>query len=114
MLRVALALVALALLLGGVAARAGGLPMAVPLLIWGTVLLLAVIFERWRYRPRISQTGGWQPTDERFIDPQTGQALQVLYNPHSGQRRYIPVTPAADIDPDPDPHVPLDPHSQSR
>lgn len=112
MLRIAVAVIAFALLLGGFAARAAGLPAAMPLLIWGAVLLLAAVFERWRYRPHTSQAGGWQPTDERFIDPQSGQAMQVLYNPHSGERRYIPIMPAAANDPDA--HVPVDPNSQSR
>jgi hypothetical protein len=123
MLRIAVAVMALGLLIGGLVGRAAGVPVAMPLLIWGAVLLLAVVFERWRYRPDPSRVAGWQPTDERFIDPQSGQAMQVLYNPNSGERRYVPAPPAAaprDPDhvlapaPDPVPHVPVDPHSQSR
>jgi len=113
MLRIAVVVLALGLLVAGLVARASGAPAATPLAIWGGILLLAVIFERWRYRPDPSRAGGWQATDERFIDPQSGQAMQVLYNPHSGERRYVPATPAAASN-DPDAHVPVDTHSQPR
>ena len=32
---------------------------------------------------------GWQQTDERFIDPESGQPVQVFYNPRTGERRYV-------------------------
>lgn len=31
----------------------------------------------------------WEATDERFLDPQTGETVQVFYDPCSGERRYV-------------------------
>ena len=66
-----------------------GLPAA----IWGAVLVVALLCERWRYR-RIEHppAGNWQRTGERFEDPETGQIVEVLYDPTSGERRYAPVS----------------------
>jgi len=58
-------------------------------LVSGVVLLVAMLFERWRYRNRnASPEGNWQATGERFIDPETGKQMEVLYDPTSGERRY--------------------------
>ena len=58
-------------------------------LIFGAVLVCAVLFERWRYgRLEKTPTGEWQATGERFSDPQTGLNVEVFYNPHTGERRY--------------------------
>ena len=61
-----------------------------PLLIWGTILTVGVLFERWRYR-RIedARASHWQKTDERFIDPETGKIVEVYYDPATGERRYV-------------------------
>ena len=54
------------------------------------VVFLGIVFERWRYRkdpgPRAA---AWQPTDEKFTDPITGEEVQVQYDPVSGERRYV-------------------------
>ena len=62
-------------------------------LIGGAVIVLATLFERWRYHNRnASDDGGdWQPTGERFVDPETGKNVEVLYDPQSGERRYRPI-----------------------
>jgi hypothetical protein len=56
----------------------------------GIVIILGTLFERWRYtqsgRPL---NGRWQPTGERFADPGTGKDMEVLYDPVSGERRYV-------------------------
>jgi hypothetical protein len=55
------------------------------------VMLGAVAFERWRYK-RLSHEcpgRGWVATEERFIDPETGQSVAVYYDPANGERRYI-------------------------
>lgn len=73
--------------------KAGAWPVAV----WGLVLLLAVVFERWRYSQRnVSDSGEWQETEERFVDPESGRLMQVLYRPATGDRRYVPVGDEAD------------------
>jgi hypothetical protein len=56
----------------------------------GGLIVLGTLFERWRYRPDDSRPGaGWEPTGERFEDPETGKTLQVFYDPRSGERRYV-------------------------
>jgi hypothetical protein len=63
----------------------------------GGLIVLGIVFERWRYRPNQPQPGaGWEPTGERFQDPQSGKTLQVFYDPRSGERRYV-----SDSDPPP-------------
>jgi hypothetical protein len=32
---------------------------------------------------------GWQKTDERFVDPSTGEPLEVWFHPASGERAYV-------------------------
>jgi len=61
-----------------------------PFLIWGAIVVIAVLFERWRYR-RLDDSGGvqWQRTGESFEDPETGETVEVLYDPASGERRYV-------------------------
>jgi hypothetical protein len=55
----------------------------------GTVVLLAVRYERWRARPRVNASSDhWQATGERFEEPGTGRLVEVEYNPHTGERRY--------------------------
>ena len=94
MLRKALFLIALALLVLGLGAWLAGAPSGLPMTIWGAVLLVALLIERWRYRPAGSaQQPAWQETDERFIDPETGRAMRVFYNPSTGERRYEWVQP---------------------
>jgi hypothetical protein len=56
----------------------------------GGLIVLGTAFERWRYRPNDARPGtGWEPTGERFQDPQSGKTLQVFYHPRSGERRYV-------------------------
>lgn len=58
-------------------------------LVSGIVMLLAVVFERWRYRNKqASAEGDWQQTGERFVDPESGKEAEVLYDARSGERRY--------------------------
>jgi hypothetical protein len=56
----------------------------------GVILLIGTLFERWRYR-RIGDLprGDWQQTGEQFFDPSTGEPVDVLFDPHTGERRYV-------------------------
>ena len=56
----------------------------------GVVVLIGTLFERWRYR-RIEEpsNGRWQRTDEQFIDPSTGDPVEVMFDPSTGERRYV-------------------------
>jgi uncharacterized membrane protein HdeD (DUF308 family) len=66
---------------------------ALPPIVAGVVLLLGTLFEG-RYRPRVrSNTGGWEPTGEKFIDPGTGKLVDVVYNPKTGEREYKETPP---------------------
>ena len=58
-------------------------------LVTGVVILIGTLFERWRYKNRnAAASGQWQVTGERFIDPESGREMEVLYDPGSGERRY--------------------------
>ncbi|HXW65348.1 MAG TPA: hypothetical protein VEK74_09710, partial [Burkholderiaceae bacterium] len=82
MLRKALFLIALALLAIGLGSLLLGTRSGVPTAISGGVLLVALLIERWRYRPSGSaRPAAWQLTAERFIDPESGRPMRVYYNP---------------------------------
>ncbi|HEV2700420.1 MAG TPA: hypothetical protein VGV09_02230 [Steroidobacteraceae bacterium] len=54
------------------------------------VIILGTVFERWRYRKDSAPHGAqWQPTDEKFADPISGEEMEVQYDPVSGERRYV-------------------------
>ncbi len=56
----------------------------------GVIVLIGTLFERWRYR-RVEEpsNGRWQRTDEKFIDPSTGDPVEVMFDPRTGERRYV-------------------------
>ena len=90
-LRSVLFVAALAVCLVGLGALLAGHHDAVPAALWGGFIAAAVWWERWRYRARgAADDGEWQPTEERFIDPESGLPVQVFYNPRTGERRYGP------------------------
>lgn len=91
MLRTLLVVFAAALAITGVIFLIRGLagPGAYALGLGG-LIVLGTVFERWRYRPNnIRPAAAWQPTGERFEDPETGRTVQVYYDPQSGARRYV-------------------------
>jgi hypothetical protein len=66
-------------------------------LIGGAIIVLGTLFERWRYHNRnASVDGDWQPTGERFVDPETGKNVEVLYDAQSGERRYRDIASGQD------------------
>jgi hypothetical protein len=59
--------------------------VAAPLLIW-------LIFRGGGYkrRPLDAPPGpDWKPTGERFVDPTSGEALEVWIRPSNGERAYV-------------------------
>ncbi len=56
----------------------------------GVIVLIGTLFERWRYR-HIEELpkGEWQRTGEQFIDPSTGEPVEVMFEPRTGERRYV-------------------------
>ncbi len=108
-LRIAVAAISALLMLAGLFAVVGGGPPALTgiwLLLLGGAGLLAVAFERTRYRSETAELTGdpgaaagvdteppdprFVATDERFIDPTTRRRLRVWIDPASGERRYRP------------------------
>lgn len=68
----------------------GGQQQAWPVAIWGTVLFVLILLERWRYaRSGHAGEAGWVATDEQFIDPESGKLTRVFYHAASGERRYV-------------------------
>jgi hypothetical protein len=56
----------------------------------GVLLILGTLFERWRYTRNDDSTGRrWETTGERFTDPTTGKIVEVMYDPSTGERRYV-------------------------
>ena len=80
---------ALALIVLVALALFGGWPFWPSLIMIGTILALT-LFERFRYKPLADRPPpGWQATGERFIDPESGKAVTVYYDPKSGERQYV-------------------------
>ena len=63
------------------------LRLAVP----GLLLFFGLVVERWRYKTLTSRRPGpdWVPTNERFVDPESGNLVTVFYQPSTGERRYV-------------------------
>lgn len=90
MLRIGLLIFGLALTVTGLVLLILGKCAYQPFLIWGSILVITVLCERWRYRRKEhSIDSQWQRTGESFEDPETGQTLEVHYDPVSGERRYV-------------------------
>ena len=91
-LRVALGIFAGALLLAALfLVTCGVIAPAIYTGVFGVLLLVGLVFERWRYKPLTDARLGpdWVATDERFVDPETGKLVTVYYHPATGERRYV-------------------------
>lgn len=66
-------------------------PPAAVLGVWAVLLLVGLVFERWRYKRVSGARPGpdWQATGERFVDPETGKLVIVYFHPSTGERRYV-------------------------
>lgn len=77
---------------GAMAAATGG--GGLPMVIVGLLVLASLLYER-RYgrqgRQKSVPHSEWQLTDERFIDDETGEAVEVWIDPLTGERRYEPL-----------------------
>jgi hypothetical protein len=76
---------------GGSAIAGCNLGIVLRLTIPGLVLMFGLLVERWRYKPVTIHRPGpdWVPTNERFIDPESGETVTVFYQPSTGERRYV-------------------------
>ena len=93
MLRNVLLAIALAVAVTGIfLCTVLGQNQAWPAAVWGSVLFVLIVLERWRYQHgEPGNEEDWQATDEQFIDPETGKLTRVYYRPSSGERRYMTV-----------------------
>jgi hypothetical protein len=68
-------------------------PSVIWLAVLGIVILLGVVFERAHYKALSADSPGegFEPTPERFVDPETGKLVQVHVNPATGERAYVVV-----------------------
>jgi hypothetical protein len=105
-MRVVVGVLGALMIVGGVTgAVLGAWPGGLWSMAIGSLAILAVVFERARYRsdaaertPGASGPGGgeasmpvspFRPTDELFVDPTSGQRLRVYLDPATGERRYF-------------------------
>lgn len=108
-IRVILAAVGLALMLGGIALGlvVGGAAVvpAFWMIVSGAILLLVATLEVMRYRSEAHDTLGadtgpgggepgpleprFRPTDEIFVDPTTQRRMRVYSDGRTGERRYV-------------------------
>ncbi|MGH8221254.1 MAG: hypothetical protein ACREUT_22210 [Steroidobacteraceae bacterium] len=91
MLRGAITAVAALVACAGLALLVRGEPVGGwQMLAGGLIVLVGIVFERWRYRnPAERPDGTWEATGERFVDPSSGEPVEVFFNPRTGERRYV-------------------------
>ena len=90
MLRKTLLGIALLMTLAGLISYFMGDRNTEHLIIWGVVMFVLILCERWRYKKIDNRNQSeWQKTDEQFIDPETGKPTQVFYNSSTGERKYV-------------------------
>ena len=69
---------------------------AFPPLVFGALLLLGTVFERWRYKqPKAAGAAKGAPTGERFVDTETGALMEVWYDAATGERSYVKIADKA-------------------
>lgn len=86
-----LALGAICLIAGLATLAVGGFPPAFVFLCWGVLIVVGVVFERFRYKrlARAMPGPGWEKTSERFVDDETGKPVTVYIQPATGERTYV-------------------------
>lgn len=60
-----------------------------PLIIGVLVLVTAFAEPIYGALVRRPPPGDWRPTEEKFVDPETGQLVTVWFDPATGERRYV-------------------------
>ena len=67
-----------------------------PFLVWGIMVAIPVLvwffFRSGGYKRRpLDRPPGpdWEMTAERFVDPETGETLDVWFLPRTGERAYV-------------------------
>lgn len=90
MFRAVLFAIGVVLMVAALVATFAGVPL-IPLAIIGAILTLALLCERYVYKPICSEPPGpgWEETAERFVDPRSGRNVTVFFNPRTGKRCYV-------------------------
>lgn len=105
-IRIVVGVLGVMLMVGGlVGVAAGAWPQGLWSTFAGAVVVVAVVFERSRYRSEATERGAgdpgpgggepsvpgapFRPTEERFVDPTSGRRLRVYVDPATGERRYF-------------------------
>jgi hypothetical protein len=68
------------------------IPFLFPLGVFVALFLIWFFFRKGGYkrRPLDAPPGGdWRFTGERFLDPPSGEMLEVWYSPRTGERAYV-------------------------
>ena len=81
-----------ALLVVGWAVLSGALILApVVIGVYAAVVAILLAIERAQYKPILKAPPGdpWRETDERFVDPASGQLVTVWEEPRTGRRAYV-------------------------
>jgi hypothetical protein len=80
-----------AIAFGIVLIMTAGVPPSLVFVCWGGILVLGIVFERFRYKPleAVHPGAGWERTTERFIDDETGKPVTVYIQPQTGERKYV-------------------------
>jgi len=69
----------------------GVVEIVILVVVIGGIIIALLGWDRYRgVRNSVSSDSTAQPTDEVFIDPDTGQRMRVWYDAKSGQREYRP------------------------
>ena len=91
MLRNVVLVIALACLGGGMLGVLAGGPGFWGLLIWGVIFTLGTLYERVRYKQLATAApgAGWERTNERFVDEETGKMVTVYIEKKTGERQYV-------------------------
>jgi hypothetical protein len=89
-LRTAAIFLSLLVTVAGVIANWAGCH-ATSVVVGGPVIFVSLLVERWRYNAAHRAQSGDAPTGERFIDPESGDLMEVVYNKRTGERRYVRV-----------------------
>jgi hypothetical protein len=72
------------------------IPFLFPLGFFLALLLIWVVFRKGGYKRRpldVPPGGDWRFTGERFLDPPSGEMLEVWYSPRTGERAYVRARP---------------------
>jgi hypothetical protein len=91
MLRSVVLALALILLAVGIWFVATGAVGAWVCVVWGGIIAAGIAYERFRYKPLLSSAPGpgWEKTNERFVDDETGKTVTVYIEPRTGERKYV-------------------------